>query len=129
MCYSLSHVGLFANQWTVAHQAPLSTVILQARVLEWVTTPSSRGPSWHRDRTQVSCIAGRFFTNFIHICIYTHIYTYIIYNIILHYYIINMLYINCCNLHLKYLTNLFINYTLIKLRTKLPLFKSNIDSI
>ena len=28
--------------WTVAHQAPLSTGILQARVLVWVAMPSSR---------------------------------------------------------------------------------------
>ena len=30
--------------------------ILQARILEWVTIPSSRGPSWPRDRTWVSQI-------------------------------------------------------------------------
>ena len=36
--------------------------ILQARVLEWVTIPFSRGSSWPRDWIQVSCIAGRFFT-------------------------------------------------------------------
>ena len=36
--------------------------ILQARILEWVAVPFSRGSSQHRDRTQVSCIAGRFFT-------------------------------------------------------------------
>ena len=36
--------------------------ILQARVLEWVATPSSRGSSRPRDRTWVSCIAGRFLT-------------------------------------------------------------------
>ena len=36
--------------------------ILQARILEWVAMPSSRGSSWPRDRTQVSCIAGGFFT-------------------------------------------------------------------
>ena len=36
--------------------------ILQARILEWVATPSSRGSSWPRNQTQVSCIAGRFFT-------------------------------------------------------------------
>ena len=36
--------------------------ILQARVLEWVATPSSRGSSQLRDWTQVSCITGRFFT-------------------------------------------------------------------
>ena len=37
--------------------------ILQARILEWVTIPFSRGPSWPRDVTQVSLIAGGFFTN------------------------------------------------------------------
>ena len=36
--------------------------ILQARILEWVAMPSSRGSSQPRDRTQVSHIAGRFFT-------------------------------------------------------------------
>ena len=36
--------------------------ILQARILEWVAIPFSRGSSWPRDWTQVSCIAGRFFT-------------------------------------------------------------------
>ena len=35
--------------------------ILQARIQEWVAMPSSRGSSWPRDSTQVSCIAGRFF--------------------------------------------------------------------
>ena len=43
---------------------PGSTVhgILQARILEWVAMPSSRGSSHSRDGTCVSCIAGRFFT-------------------------------------------------------------------
>ena len=36
--------------------------ILQARILGWVAMPSSRGSSQHRDQTQVSHIAGRFFT-------------------------------------------------------------------
>ena len=36
--------------------------ILQARILEWVAIPFSRGSSWSRDQTQVSCIVGRFFT-------------------------------------------------------------------
>ena len=31
--------------------------ILQARILEWVAMPSSRGSSWPRDQTQVSCTA------------------------------------------------------------------------
>ena len=36
--------------------------ILQARILEWVAIPFSRGSSGPRDWTWVSCIAGRFFT-------------------------------------------------------------------
>ena len=36
--------------------------ILQTRILEWVAMPSSRGSSQLRDWTQVSCIAGGFFT-------------------------------------------------------------------
>ena len=37
--------------------------ILQARILEWVAFPVSRGFSQARDQTQVSHIAGRFFTS------------------------------------------------------------------
>ena len=37
-------------------------VILQAKIQEWVAIPFSRGSSWPRDQTQVSRIAGRFFT-------------------------------------------------------------------
>ena len=37
--------------------------ILQARILEWVAFPFSRGSSQPRDRPQVSHIAGGFFTN------------------------------------------------------------------
>ena len=36
--------------------------IFQARILDWVVMPSSRGYSWPRDWTQVSCTAGRPFT-------------------------------------------------------------------
>ena len=36
--------------------------ILQARILEWVAFPLSRGSSHPRDQTQVSHIAGRFIT-------------------------------------------------------------------
>ena len=36
--------------------------ILQARILEWIAIPFSRGSSWPSDRTQVSHIIGRFFT-------------------------------------------------------------------
>ena len=63
--------------------------ILQARILERVATSFSRGSSQLRDQTQVSCIAGWFFTNLVmkeayksevsqkekhQYCILTHIY-------------------------------------------------------
>ena len=48
----LSYVQLFAVHW-----------ILQARILEWVAFPFSRGSSQPRDQTQVSHITGRFFTS------------------------------------------------------------------
>ena len=35
--------------------------VLQARILEWVAISFSRGSSWSRDRTQISCTVGRFF--------------------------------------------------------------------
>ena len=40
--------------------------ILQARTLEWVSMPSSRGSSQIRNRTQVSHIAGGFFYHLSH---------------------------------------------------------------
>ena len=50
---------------TVDCSLPSSSVhgILQARILEWVVFPFSRGSSQPRDQTQASCIAGRFFTS------------------------------------------------------------------
>ena len=36
--------------------------ILQARILEWVAVPSSRGSSRCRDQTHIPCISGGFFT-------------------------------------------------------------------
>ena len=48
--------------------------IFQARILEWVAISLSRGFSQPRDQTQVSCTAGRFFTDWAtraaHISIY-----------------------------------------------------------
>ena len=46
------------------YSPPRSSVcgIVQARILEWVSMPSTRGSSQPRDQTQVSRIAGRFFT-------------------------------------------------------------------
>ena len=47
-----------------SHNPPGSSVheILQARILLWVAFLFSRGSSWPRDWTQVSCTAGGFFT-------------------------------------------------------------------
>ena len=66
--YSLAVLCLVAqlcltlcDPMTRACQASLSMGILQARILEWVATLSSRGSSQPRDRTQVSHIAGRCF--------------------------------------------------------------------
>ena len=39
--------------------------ILQARILEWVAVPFSRGSSQLRDWTQLSWIAGRFLTSWV----------------------------------------------------------------
>ena len=64
------------NEWNVSHSVCLTLsdpmdcspagssvhAIFQARILECVTIPFSRGPSRPRDHTWVSCIASRFFT-------------------------------------------------------------------
>ena len=59
---SLSVMSNSVTPWTAACQASLSVGILWARILEWVAVPSSRGSSQPRDRSQVSHIAGGFFT-------------------------------------------------------------------
>ena len=56
---SLSCVQLFATPWTI--YTVHGTV--QARILEWVSIPFSRGSSQPRDWNEVSCIAGGFFTS------------------------------------------------------------------
>ena len=58
---SLSHVRLGEP---VDCSPPGSSVhgTLQARILEWVAIPFSRGSSWLRDQTWVFHSAGRFFT-------------------------------------------------------------------
>ena len=53
---SESHSIVSDSLWLSVHG------ILQARILEWVAFPSSRGSSQPRDQTQVSNIAGGFFT-------------------------------------------------------------------
>ena len=47
VCRVLSH-SVMSNSvtpWTVTYQAPLSMGIFQARIVEWVAMPSSRGSS------------------------------------------------------------------------------------
>ena len=44
--------------------------ILQARILEWDAISFSRGSSWPRNWTQVSCIAGRRFNLWGYFCIW-----------------------------------------------------------
>ena len=65
------------TSWTVACQVPLSMGILQARILEWVAIPFFSISSQPGDGTQVSYIAGRFFTVWamrealkLHVCVY-----------------------------------------------------------
>ena len=48
--------------WTAVRQAPLPVGILQARILEWVAMPSSRGLSQPRNQTEVSHFVDGFFT-------------------------------------------------------------------
>ena len=63
MCsVATSHVWLFCDLMDCSF--PGSTVygISQARILEWVAIPFSRGSSWPRDRTASPALAGRFYT-------------------------------------------------------------------
>ena len=65
MLSCFSHVQFCVTLWTIALQAPLSTRILQARILEWVSMPSSRGSSHPRERTHIKfpALAGGLFTS------------------------------------------------------------------
>ena len=54
---SLSHATLCNPMDYTVHG------ILQATILEWVADSFSRGSSQHRDQTQISHIACRFFTS------------------------------------------------------------------
>ena len=48
-----SHVQLFVTPWMIAYQGSSVHGILQARILEWVAVPSSRGPSQLRNATHI----------------------------------------------------------------------------
>ena len=53
----LQSCSTFCDPMDCSPPAPLSMEILQARILEWVAMPSSRGSSQPRDRTCVSYIS------------------------------------------------------------------------
>ena len=59
---SLSRVRFFETPMDYNLPGSLVHGILQARILEWVAFPFSRGSFQPWDRTQVSHIIGRFFT-------------------------------------------------------------------
>ena len=61
LCHSVMPSS--ATPWTVAGKAPLSMGIRQARILECVAMPSSRGSYWPRKQIRVSSILGRFLTS------------------------------------------------------------------
>ena len=63
-CESDSYSVVSDSLWPMDYILPGSSVqgILQARILEWVVIPFSRGSSQHSYRTRDSCIASRFFT-------------------------------------------------------------------
>ena len=58
----LSHVQHFGDSMNCSPPDTCVHGILQARILEWVAVYFSRGSSQPRDRTHVSCTAGRYFT-------------------------------------------------------------------
>ena len=58
----LSHVWLFATPWTAAYQAPLSIEFSRQEYWSGVAIAFSRGTSRPRDRSRVSHIASRRFT-------------------------------------------------------------------
>ena len=56
LCLTLCHPMDCSPPGTSAHR------LLQVRMMKWVAIPFSKGSSQPRDQTQVSHIAGRFFT-------------------------------------------------------------------
>ena len=58
----VAQVCLTRNSADFSLPSSFAHEILQARIMERVAFPFSRGPSWSRDRVLISCIAGSFFT-------------------------------------------------------------------
>ena len=63
----------------VDYSPPGSSVLelFQARILEWFAMTISRGSSQPKDRTQVYCIAGRFFTSWANLILGIYDYKYL----------------------------------------------------
>ena len=61
----ISYVSFLYYLICISYISYIYTVhgILQARILEWVAFPFSRGSFWPSNWTRVSCTEGRFFTN------------------------------------------------------------------
>ena len=61
--------GIFPTQWSNLGLLHCRQILCHLshkgspRILEWIAYPFSRGSSWPRNWTWVSCIAGGFFTN------------------------------------------------------------------
>ena len=66
MCHGIAIPYLVKKSYPIDCSLPGSSVhgILQAIILKWVAISFSRGSSWRKDWTHISCIAGRVFTNF-----------------------------------------------------------------
>ena len=65
MLSHFNHVRLFVTSWTIAWPGSSVRGILQARILEWIAMPFSRGSSQPRDQTHIShvfCIGTGLFT-------------------------------------------------------------------
>ena len=58
--------GVISSASSICHSVVSNSLqphwIVQARILEWIAIPFSRGSFWPRDQTQVFCIAGGLFT-------------------------------------------------------------------
>ena len=70
MVFLLSYIQFFVTPWTFSLPGSSLCGISQARILEWVAISFSRGSFRPKDQTQVSCSAGKFFTDLAtcHIC-------------------------------------------------------------
>ena len=107
----LSRVQLFSTLWTVVRPAPMSMGILQARMLEWVVISSSRGSSWPRDGSCISCI-GRWilyrWTTWETLCLYymtQKLYFWAFFTEKSEHVFTQKLYVNVCNVHRSFIQN------------------------